>query len=98
MRHRAATAAAALRVGPAPLPPLPDQQEEPGRISGSKLDPGPEDEEALVTSLPTPHWPKITFLLERPSGTPRGWGWGGGQVLYTNTDELSSATLRAEQL
>lgn len=62
-------------VGSAPLPPLLEQQEKLGRISGSKLDPGPEDEETLVTSLPTPRGPKITFLSEKTGETPPGRAW-----------------------
>lgn len=72
-------------VGSAPLPPLPEQQEKLGRISGSKLDPGPEDEETLVTSLPTPRGPKITFLCEKPSGTPPGRARRRGAKYCTQT-------------
>lgn len=79
-------------VGSAPLPPLPEQQEKLGRISGSKLDPGREDEETLVTSLPTPRGPKITFLSEKTGETPpgRAWrraggGWGGEAKHCTQT-------------
>lgn len=34
------------------------------RISGAKLDPDPEDEETLVTSLPTPVEAKNNFILQ----------------------------------
>lgn len=81
-------------VGSAPLPPLPQQQEKLERISGSKLDPGPQDEEALVTSLAAPREPQITFLSQKTSkirpppllqvqpGIDR-CVCGGGQALYT---------------
>lgn len=75
----------AASVGSAPLPPLPEQQEKLGRISGSKLDPGPEDEETLVTSLPTSRGPKITFLSEKPSGTPSGRARRQGAKYCTQT-------------
>lgn len=89
-------------VGSAPLPPLPQQQEKLGRISGSKLDPGLEDEETLVTSLPTPRGPKITFLSEKTGKTPPGrtrrcggcacvCGGLWGQVLYTCTHKHGQA-------
>lgn len=91
-------------VGSAPLPPLPEQQEKLGRISGSKLDPGPEDEETLVTSLPTPRGPKITFLSEKTGETPPGRAWrrawggrGGGEAKYCTQTRLSCTVPPSKQ-
>lgn len=99
-RHRHHRQPLATSVGSAPLPPLPEQQEKLWRISGSKLDPGPEDEETLVTSLPTPRGPKITFLSEKTGETPpgRAWRrgkWGGGK--YCTQTRLSCTVPPSKQ-
>lgn len=81
-----------LSVGCTPLPPLSQQQENVGRISGAKPDPSREDEETAVTSLPTRGSQKYFSSPRKPAAPEKMWP--RGKVTYTNT--LGRSRLRVQ--